>query len=185
MGESRTRGAATIPLGLKPSQDSRAPYQRDSSIWIQPLGVFRYNIPFGIESWWLGTNHQAIKLGYRDGISMFLKCNQVKSGHYRWDILIAIDATNHAPAVDVLRFQVQHALTGTAFFVVFACRKCNWGWDQESWSGFCFLRLGQWPSLMRLSDWTMSSQPALGTTCSSWAVARGENITCGLTNCFV
>ena len=44
IGESRTRGVARIPLGLKPSWDSRATPQRDSPIWIQPLGVFRYNI---------------------------------------------------------------------------------------------------------------------------------------------
>ena len=37
------RGGATIPLGLKPSRDSRATSQRDSPIWIQPLGVFRIN----------------------------------------------------------------------------------------------------------------------------------------------
>ena len=43
-GESRTRGVARIPLGLKPSRDSRATSQRDSPIWIQPLGVFRYKI---------------------------------------------------------------------------------------------------------------------------------------------
>ena len=42
IGESRTRGVARIPLGLKPSRDSRATSQRDSPIWIQPLGVFRY-----------------------------------------------------------------------------------------------------------------------------------------------
>ena len=30
--------------GLKPSRDSRATSQRDSPIWIQPLGVFRYKI---------------------------------------------------------------------------------------------------------------------------------------------
>ena len=45
IGESRTRGVARIPLGLKPSRDSRATSQRDSPIWIQPLGVFRYTIP--------------------------------------------------------------------------------------------------------------------------------------------
>ena len=44
IGESRTRGVARIPLGLKPSRDSRATSQRDSPIWIQPLGVFRYKI---------------------------------------------------------------------------------------------------------------------------------------------
>ena len=44
IGESRTRGVARIPLGLKPSRDSRATSQRDSPIWIQPLGVFRYRI---------------------------------------------------------------------------------------------------------------------------------------------
>ena len=38
------KGVARIPLGLKPSRDSRATSQRDSPIWIQPLGVFRYNI---------------------------------------------------------------------------------------------------------------------------------------------
>ena len=42
IGESRTRGVARIPLGLKPSRDSRATSRRDSPIWIQPLGVFRY-----------------------------------------------------------------------------------------------------------------------------------------------
>ena len=42
ISESRTRGVARIPLGLKPSRDSRATSQRDSPIWIQPLGVFRY-----------------------------------------------------------------------------------------------------------------------------------------------
>ena len=42
IGESRTRGVARIRLGLKPSRDSRATSQRDSPIWIQPLGVFRY-----------------------------------------------------------------------------------------------------------------------------------------------
>ena len=42
IGESRTRGVARIPLGLKPSRDSRGTSQRDSPIWIQPLGVFRY-----------------------------------------------------------------------------------------------------------------------------------------------
>ena len=44
IGESRTRGVARIPLGLKPSRDSRATSQRDSPIWIQPLGVFRYKL---------------------------------------------------------------------------------------------------------------------------------------------
>ena len=44
IGESRTRGVARIPLGLKPSRDSRTTSQRDSPIWIQPLGVFRYRI---------------------------------------------------------------------------------------------------------------------------------------------
>ena len=44
IGEPRTRGVARIPLGLKPSRDSRATSQRDSPIWIQPLGVFRYII---------------------------------------------------------------------------------------------------------------------------------------------
>ena len=47
IGESRTRGVARIPLGLKPLQDSRATSQRDSPIWIQPLGVFRYITPLG------------------------------------------------------------------------------------------------------------------------------------------
>ena len=42
IGESRTRGVARIPLGLKPLRDSRATSQLDSPIWIQPLGVFRY-----------------------------------------------------------------------------------------------------------------------------------------------
>ena len=42
IGESRTRGVARIPLRLKPSRDSRATSQRDSPIWIQPLGVSRY-----------------------------------------------------------------------------------------------------------------------------------------------
>ena len=42
IGEFRTRGVARIPLGLKPSRDSRATSQRDSPIWIKPLGVFRY-----------------------------------------------------------------------------------------------------------------------------------------------
>ena len=42
IGESRIRGVARIPLGLKPSRDSRATSQRDSPIWIQPLRVFRY-----------------------------------------------------------------------------------------------------------------------------------------------
>ena len=42
IGESRTRSVARIPLGLKPSRDSRATSQRDSPIWIQPWGVFRY-----------------------------------------------------------------------------------------------------------------------------------------------
>ena len=43
IGESRTRGVARIPLRLKPSRDSRDTSQRDSPIWIQPLGgVFRY-----------------------------------------------------------------------------------------------------------------------------------------------
>ena len=51
IGESRTRGVARIPLGLKPSRDSRATSQRDSPIWIQPLGVFRY-----ITSWWYNLN---------------------------------------------------------------------------------------------------------------------------------
>ena len=32
IGESRTRGVARIPLGLKPSRDSRATSQRDSPI---------------------------------------------------------------------------------------------------------------------------------------------------------
>ena len=41
IGESRTGGVARIPLGLKPSRDSRATSQRDSSIWFQLLGVFR------------------------------------------------------------------------------------------------------------------------------------------------
>ena len=45
IGESRTRGVARIPLGLKPSRDSRATSQRDSPLWIQPLGVFRYMRP--------------------------------------------------------------------------------------------------------------------------------------------
>ena len=45
IGESSTRGVVRIPLGLKPSRDSRATSQRDSPIRIQPLGVFRYNIP--------------------------------------------------------------------------------------------------------------------------------------------
>ena len=44
IGECRTRGVARIPLGLKPSRDSRATSQWDSPIWIQPLGVFRYKI---------------------------------------------------------------------------------------------------------------------------------------------
>ena len=44
IGESRTRGVARIPLGLKPSRDSRATSQQDSPIWIQPLDVFRYKI---------------------------------------------------------------------------------------------------------------------------------------------
>ena len=39
ISESRTRGVARIPRGL-----SRATSQRDSPIWIQPLGVFRYKI---------------------------------------------------------------------------------------------------------------------------------------------
>ena len=42
IGDSRTQGVARIPLGLKPSRDSRATSQRDSLIWIQPFGVFRY-----------------------------------------------------------------------------------------------------------------------------------------------
>ena len=42
IGESRTWGVARIPLGLKPSRDSRATSQRNSPIWIQPLGVFRF-----------------------------------------------------------------------------------------------------------------------------------------------
>ena len=42
IGESHTRGVARIPPGLKPSRDSRATSQRNSPIWIQPLGVFRY-----------------------------------------------------------------------------------------------------------------------------------------------
>ena len=42
IGESRTQGVARIPLGLKPSRDSRTTSQRDSPIWIQPRGVFRY-----------------------------------------------------------------------------------------------------------------------------------------------
>ena len=42
ISESHTRGAAGILLGLKPSRDSRTTSQRDSPIWIQPLGVFRY-----------------------------------------------------------------------------------------------------------------------------------------------
>ena len=42
IGESRIRGVARIPLRLKPSRDSRTTSQRDSPIWIQPLGVFRY-----------------------------------------------------------------------------------------------------------------------------------------------
>ena len=46
IGESRTRGVARIPLGLKPSRDSRATSQRDSPIWIQPLGVFSYRVYF-------------------------------------------------------------------------------------------------------------------------------------------
>ena len=44
IGECRTRGVARILLGLKPSRDSRATFQRDSPIWIQPLGVFCYII---------------------------------------------------------------------------------------------------------------------------------------------
>ena len=44
ISESRTRGVARIALGLKPSRDSRATSQRDSPIWIQPLGVFRHRI---------------------------------------------------------------------------------------------------------------------------------------------
>ena len=52
IGESRTRGVARIPLGLKPSRDSRATSQRDSPIWIQPLGVFRYKIQPFISSLW-------------------------------------------------------------------------------------------------------------------------------------
>ena len=43
IGESRTRGVARIPRGLTPSRDSRTTSQRDSPIWIQPLGVFRYS----------------------------------------------------------------------------------------------------------------------------------------------
>ena len=42
IGESRTRGVTRIPLGLKPSRDSRATSQQDSPIWIQPLRVFRF-----------------------------------------------------------------------------------------------------------------------------------------------
>ena len=44
IGESRTRGVARIPIGLKPSRDSRTTSQRDSPIWIQPLWVFRYTV---------------------------------------------------------------------------------------------------------------------------------------------
>ena len=54
IGESRTRGVARIPLGLKPSRDSRATSQRDSPIWIQPLGVFRYRMVYsGIRGRWI------------------------------------------------------------------------------------------------------------------------------------
>ena len=52
IGESRTRGVARIPLGLKPSRPSRAISQRDSPIWNQPLGVFRYRI----HAWTMGMN---------------------------------------------------------------------------------------------------------------------------------
>ena len=55
IGESRTRGVARIPLGLKPSRDSRATSQRDSPIWIQPLGVFRYITPHHINTKELAT----------------------------------------------------------------------------------------------------------------------------------
>ena len=49
IGESRTRGVARIPLGLKPSRDSRATSRWDSPIWIQPLGVFRYRMKMQLE----------------------------------------------------------------------------------------------------------------------------------------
>ena len=58
IGESRTRGVARIPLGLKPSRDSRATSQRDSPIWIQPLGVFRYT------TLWFGT-HRLLRISLR------------------------------------------------------------------------------------------------------------------------
>ena len=49
IGESRIRGVARIPLGLKPSRDSRATSQRDSPIWIQPLGVFCHKTDHALE----------------------------------------------------------------------------------------------------------------------------------------
>ena len=59
IGESRIRGVARIPLRLKLSRDSRATSQRDSPIWIQALGVFRYrSCPYKFNSsinFWLKT----------------------------------------------------------------------------------------------------------------------------------
>ena len=72
IGESHTRGVARIQLGLKPSRDSRATSQRDSPIWIQPLGVFHYISMFSPKFHCLSvTSNNLISIQQHSQINLF------------------------------------------------------------------------------------------------------------------